>query len=109
MLLLCLVGRAWADEIRVCVRPPNVPANVGRWSYTTGTGTLLTSDAALFAMMAHGHDIYIFDPHAPPENTRRLLLPYNKLPELEADNRRPPPQGPSAQAIPPSSEILVRR
>jgi hypothetical protein len=80
LLLLCFVGRARADEIRVCVRPPNLPANVSRWAYTTGTGKLMTSDPEVFAMMTHGHTVYVFDPQAPQENSRFFPLPHNKLP-----------------------------
>jgi hypothetical protein len=53
LLLLCFAGRAWAEEIRVCVRPPGGPPNLARWAYTTGTATLLTSDAEIFAMQTH--------------------------------------------------------
>src|SRR5215813_7949089 len=79
LLLLCFAGRAWAVEIRVCVRPPNVPPNLTRWTYTTGTATLMTSDAEVFAMKAHGQDIYVFDPSAPPENTGLFPIPHHKL------------------------------
>src|SRR5215468_7387747 len=79
LLLLCFAGRAWAEEIRVCVRPPEGPPNLARWAYSWGTASLLTSDVEVFMMKTHGQTIYVFDPSAPPENTKLLPIGHDKL------------------------------
>ena len=79
LLLFGFAGQAWANEIRVCVRPPNVPANVERWAYSTGTASLMTTDTEVFSMRSHGQTIYVFDPSAPEENAKLFPMPFNKL------------------------------
>ena len=79
LCFLLLAGTAQAETIRVCVRPPNVLPDVERWAYTTGTAALLTTDAEVSGMKAHGQSIYVFDPAAPQENAQLFPIPYNKL------------------------------
>jgi hypothetical protein len=84
-LLVCSAPSAWADdagvlrEIRVCVRPPNIPADVGRWTYAPGGGTVLTGSQVVFRQKSRGHAIYVLDPNARPESVQLLPIPFNKL------------------------------
>lgn len=101
LLLVSFAATARADdfsEIRVCVRPPNVPPNVGIWAYSSGTATLVL-DRAGFKQQSRGHSVYSFDPSAPPENTALLPIPYNKL---QCPPRVLPTKAPAAAPPPPS-------
>lgn len=67
-------------EIRVCVRPPNVPPGVEAWVYTPGSATVVVKvKREDFKKQSGGLTTYVFDPNAPVENTQLLPIPYNKL------------------------------
>lgn len=84
LLLVGVAANARAGdfgEIRVCVRPPNVPAGVEAWVYTPGSATVVVKvKREDFKKQSGGLTTYLFDPNAPAENTKLLPVPFNKLP-----------------------------
>lgn len=65
-------------EIRVCVRPPNLPPDLAAWAYTpSGAGIAIQRED--FKKRYPGGTVYVFDPAAPAANTQLLPIPYNKL------------------------------
>ena len=90
-----------ADEIHVCRRPPNVPLNWDRWSYTPG-GKLLfeTKDNKVFQQKTDGLTVYVYDPWASAGSMKTLPIPHNQLPCPPAPPR---PAVVSPSAAPPRS------
>lgn len=85
---------AIADEIHVCRRPPNVPQNWGRWSYTSGGKIMFeTADNKIFQQKTNGLTVYVYDPWASVGSMKALPMPHNKLP-------CPPPPPRPAQVSP---------
>jgi hypothetical protein len=85
LVLLCFATAARAEDagklrgpIHVCVRPGNVPSDVDRWAITLG-GTVLIGPLAEVDDKKSGIIRYVFDPSAPPESTKLLPIPHNKL------------------------------
>lgn len=63
------------------MRPPNVPPGVEAWVYTPGSATVVVKvKREDFKKQAGGLTTYVFDPGAPPDNTKLLPIPFNKLP-----------------------------
>jgi len=77
-LLLWSPTLAYADEVHVCIRPPNIAANIDRWAFSNA-GIILTTKPFIFMTKAAGLRIYVFDPNAPPENAALLPIPYHTL------------------------------
>lgn len=84
--------------LRVCVKPPNVQKEVRVWAYTSGSAQVIPRND--FEKNYPGTTSYVFDPFAPPENTRYLPIPYNKLPCAPKPDPAPetpaPPKDPKA-------------
>jgi hypothetical protein len=113
LFLLSFATSARADgagglaEIRVCVRPPNVPPGLAEWGYTPGSAIVLM-DRATFRARNRGQTVYVFDPAAPAANTRLLPIPFNTLPcpprvlptKAPAVPPPPPPPAPAAAGKP---------
>lgn len=78
LLLVSFATSARADKpselgaVRVCVRPPNLEPGVGQWAYPHGKEHVVTDSEQVFREKSQGNTIYIFDPAAPPENTKLL-------------------------------------
>jgi hypothetical protein len=100
LLVVGFATQARADDpgflpLRVCVRPPEVPATVWAWGYPSGGPVLLLLRRKpwmreRFLETSHPFPIYIFDPDAPAANTKQLPIPYRKLPcapEPPAENK----------------------
>lgn len=92
--------RIFGREVRVCVRPPGVSANVTRWSYTTG-GSVVTNSSEFFLAKTAGMDIFVYDPDATrvspkslPFGGNKLKCPDRVLPDSVLPNKRevPPDQ-----------------
>ena len=103
LVVICSAREARADEpiiaeIRVCVRPPDVPPNVQAWVYYGSTTVILKREA--FREQSRGHTVYTFDPFAPPESTALLPIPYNKLPCAEKPPPAPAPPEPKKDEAP---------
>jgi hypothetical protein len=86
------------QEIHVCGRPPNVPANVERWAYSPG-GTVFTASQGKFREKSRGLTIYVFDPGASVKSPVLLPKPYNTLTcAPSAAALAPGPQSPPEEA-----------
>ena len=93
-----LAASAQAEEIRVCARPPDVKADVGRWSYSGGGQVLTTANAAEFEDKSRGFTVYVFDPSAPPDSVDLLPARYKGLTCTGGKPAASPPPAVSASA-----------
>lgn len=102
-LVLSFSTAAFAREVRVCVRPPGVPANVERWAIL-GTGKILVADLAEFERSTEGYTVYIFDPAAPPQSAQSF--PYWKFGKL---NLKCPPRVLPPAVLPPKKDAPAKK
>ena len=73
LLLVGFATSARADDlgaIPVCVRPPDVPAGLDGWAFAPNGTTVVRMKREEFQKQSRGQVIYVFDPAAPPENTK---------------------------------------
>ena len=117
-LVVSFATQARAEEwapIPVCVRPRNVPRSVEVWSYWNEQ-TMLLHGRAAFAEKSYLKPTFVYDPEAPPENTRALPDPYKDRPCDPKPPKRPPVPGAEkaeaneapAPQPPPSSKIAKK-
>ncbi|MFO0586910.1 MAG: hypothetical protein U0441_05200 [Polyangiaceae bacterium] len=73
-------GQAQAPftKIYVCVKPPNVQKEVIAWSYVSGNDKIIARPD--YEKEYPGKTVYVYNPSAPPGNTKLLPIPYNTLP-----------------------------
>jgi hypothetical protein len=93
---LCLATPARAGdvrprELRVCVRPPGVPAGLDRWTYSN-SGKLITDRWALKTGNAREITVYVFDRNAPAISATYLPKRFGELkcPPKAAPNKSKP-------------------
>ncbi len=60
-----------SKEVRVCVRPPDVPAYLDRWVYSPG-GKVMTEGWARKASTVRDITVYVFDRSAPSSSATKL-------------------------------------
>ena len=93
-------AKAPFTKIYVCVKPPNVQKEVIAWSYVSGNDKIVARPD--YEKEYPGKTVYVYNPSAPPGNTKLLPIPYNTLPcdpvpdPPPAAETPPPPKDPKA-------------
>jgi hypothetical protein len=106
LLLVGLAATAQAEgltAIRVCIRPPDVPADIDAWVYAPNGTTVIRMKREDFKKESRGHTVYLFSPSAPPESVKLLPKRWSELkcPPYAPPPKDPPPAPAGAAAPPP--------
>lgn len=103
LLVLTLSPAALAEERHVCVRPPGVPANVGRWVYDAKDKRVILSNESEFRQQSAGKVVYVYDPQAPPDSISFLPAKHRDLACLRSGSTptSPPPSASGSAATTP--------
>lgn len=105
-LILTVSASARAEDfllVPVCVIPEGVPEDVARngWIFGPNASTVIRMRREEFAKRARGQMVYVYNPGAPPENTKKLPIAYHHLPCTKDPSPPAPPAAPSTAAGPP--------